>query len=63
MATVVVKITDTLERIVTVMDALSVDAALDSVRADYKREDIVLDSGDFTDVTFSAEKVEEAEKC
>lgn len=64
MAIVIVKITETLERTVTVHDISSIHEALESIQGKYKKTDIVLDSSDFVGVTFSAEVIKEAEiKC
>ncbi len=57
MATVIVTITETLERIITIQDASSVDDALESVQDEYNKEDIILDANDFSGVVFSTEVV------
>lgn len=58
-----VRVTETLERAV-IIHASNMEEALQSVRGEYKNEGIVLDSGDFAGVIFSAKEIrEEAEKC
>ena len=52
MAVFRVEITETLSRTVEV-ESDSPDAALEQIRAVYKSEDIILDSSDYTDTTFS----------
>lgn len=50
----IIKITEILERTIIINDASSVQEALELVQEDYKKGDIVLDSSDFIDVSFTA---------